>query len=85
MITQLVNYKPSKLFSGDRLSRWIKWTILFSGLTGFIVFTDPLSPLPLIITLIVTFANANFLTGSIILVCIWFRKSYNTSKQKTEL
>lgn len=75
----------SKLFSGDKLSKCIKWTLLFSGLTGFIVFTDPLSPLPLIITLIVAFANAIFLTGSIILVCIWFRKSYNTSKQKIEL
>lgn len=70
----------SKLFSGDRFSKWIKWTLLFSGLTGFVVFTDPLFPLPTIITLIDAIANAIILSTSIIFICFWFRQSYNTSK-----
>lgn len=64
----------SKLFSGDKLSKRIRWSFLFAGLTGIIVFTDPLFPLPLIITLIVAIANAFLLIGSMILVCIWFKK-----------
>lgn len=70
----------SKLFSGGKLTKWIKWTLLFSGITGLIVFTDPLFPLPLIITLIDALANAMLLISSLILICIWFRRSYNMAK-----
>jgi len=69
----------SKLFPGDKLTKWIKWTFLFSGLTGLIVFTDPLFPLPLVITLIDALANAILLISSLILVCIWFTKSNKAS------
>jgi len=75
----------SRLFSGNRLSKWIKWTFLFSGLTGFIVSTDTLLPLPLIVTLIDACANAILFTSSLVLVSIWFRSSYNTSSRNASL
>jgi hypothetical protein len=65
----------SRLFSGDRLSKWISRSFLFSGLTGLIVFTDPIFPLPLPITLIVAFANAAILFTALILAAIWFKQS----------
>ncbi len=69
----------SKLFSGDKLTKWIKWTLLFSGITGLVVFTDPLSPLPLIIAITDALANAMLLISSLILVSIWFYNSYSTT------
>lgn len=65
----------SKLFSGNKLSKWINRSFLFSGLTGLIIFTNPLFPLPLNITLIVACANAIILSSSLILASIWFRQS----------
>ncbi|MDD2489450.1 MAG: hypothetical protein PHD62_08285, partial [Bacteroidales bacterium] len=68
----------SKLFSGDKLSKWIKRSFLISGLTGLIVFTDPIFPLPLPITLIDAFANAIFMLTGLILVSIWFKRTLKT-------
>jgi hypothetical protein len=64
----------SRLFSGDKLSIWIRWSFLFSGLTGLIVFTDPIFPLPLAVTLVVALANAILLVSSMVLASIWFRR-----------
>ena len=72
----------SKLFSGNKLSKWINRLFLFSGLTGLIVFTDPLFPLPLIITLILAFANAILLFSSLILASIWFKQSHQITLHK---
>ena len=69
----------SKLFSGDKLSKWIKRSFLISGLTGLIVFTDPIFPLPLPITLIDAVANAIFMLIGLILVSIWFKRTIKTS------
>ncbi|MCX6672433.1 MAG: hypothetical protein NTY37_01480, partial [Methanothrix sp.] len=65
----------SRLFSGNKLSKWINRSFLFSGLTGFVIFTNPLYPLPLIIVLIVALANAIILFSSLILASIWFKQS----------
>lgn len=73
----------SKLFSGNKLSKWINRSFLFSGLTGLIVFTDPIFPLPLIITLIVAFVNAILLFTASILVSIWFKQSYQISLKRS--
>jgi len=75
----------SKLFSGTKLSKLINRSFLFSGLTGLIVFTDPIFPLPLTITLIVAFANAIFLFTALILASIWFKQSYKASLQNVPL
>jgi len=75
----------SKLFSGTKLSKWIKWSFLFSGLTGLIVFTDPIFPLPLIITLIVAMANAILLSTAVILASVWFKKYNDTTLQSEPL
>jgi hypothetical protein len=65
----------SRLFSGNKLSKWISRSFLFSGLTGSIIFTNPLYPLPIIIVLIVAVANAIILFGSLSLTSIWFKRS----------
>ncbi len=75
----------SKLFSGNKLSKWINRSFLFSGLTGFIVFTNPIFPLPVIIVLIVAFANAIILSSSLILASIWFKQFHQTSLQNVPL
>jgi hypothetical protein len=67
----------SMLFSKDKLSKWISRSFLFSGLTGLIIFTNPLYPLPTIIVLIVAVANAIILFGSLSLASIWFKRSLN--------
>jgi len=67
----------SRLFSGNKLSIWLRWTFLFSGLTGLIVFTDPIFPLPLLATLIIAFANALLLIVAFGITSYWF---YNTNK-----
>jgi hypothetical protein len=64
----------SKVFSGDKLSTWLRRTFLFSGLTGLIVFTDPIFPLPLFTSLAIAFANALFLVIAFTLTCFWFRQ-----------
>lgn len=65
----------SRLFSGNKLSKWIKRSFLFSGLTGLVIFTNPLFPLPIIIVLIVASANAIILFGALSLTSIWFKQS----------
>jgi len=65
----------SRLFSGNKLSKWISRSFLFSGLTGSIIFTNPLYPLPIIIVLIVAVANAIILFGSLSLTSIWLKRS----------
>jgi hypothetical protein len=65
----------SRLFSKNRLSKWISRSFLSSGLTGFIIFTNPLLPLPAIIVLTVAFANAIILFSSLCLTSIWFKQS----------
>ena len=75
----------SKLFSGNKLSKWINRLFLFSGLTGLSIFTNPLFPLPTIIILIIAFANAIFLFSSLILASIWFKQSHQTSLQNIPL
>jgi hypothetical protein len=65
----------SRLFSGNKLSRWISRSLLFSGITGFVVFTNPLYPLPITIVLIAAAANAIILFGSMSLISIWFKRS----------
>ena len=65
----------SRLFPGDKLSKWISRSFLFSGLTGSIIFTNPLYPLPIIIVLIVAVANAIILFGSLSFTSIWFKRS----------
>ncbi|MDQ1252129.1 MAG: hypothetical protein QG646_1244 [Euryarchaeota archaeon] len=71
----------SKLFSGNKLSKWINRLFLLSGLTGLSIFTNPLFPLPLTIIMIVAVANAVLLFSSLILVSIWFKQSHQTSLQ----
>lgn len=75
----------SKLFSGNKLSEWINRSFLFSGLTGLIVFTDPIFPLPLTITLIVACSNAILLFTAFFLTSIWFKQSHKTSLQNVQL
>lgn len=65
----------SRIFSGDKLSIWLRWTFMLSGLTGLIVFTDPIFPLPLFATLTIAFTNALFLIVAFTLICFWFRKT----------
>ncbi|MFZ2473137.1 MAG: hypothetical protein WAW52_14500 [Methanothrix sp.] len=65
----------SRLFSGSRISKWISRSFLFSGLSGLIIFTNPLYPLPIIIVLSVACANAIILFGSLSLISIWFKRS----------
>ena len=65
----------SRLFSADKLSIWINRSFLLSGLSGFIIFTNPLIALPLSITLIVAATNAIILFSSMILASIWFKRS----------
>jgi hypothetical protein len=65
----------SRIFSGDKLSIWLRWTFLLSGLTGLIVFTDPIFPLPLFAILPIAFANALLLIVTFTLICFWFRQA----------
>lgn len=64
----------SRLFSGNELSKWISRLFLFSGLTGFTIFTNPLYPLPTIIVLTFALANAIVLFGSLCLTSLWFKR-----------
>jgi hypothetical protein len=75
----------SKLFSGNTLSKWISRLFLFSGLTGFSIFTNPLFPLPTTIILIIASANAILLFISLILTSIWFKQSYQISLQNVQV
>jgi hypothetical protein len=75
----------SNLFSGNKLSKWIKRSFLLSGLTGLIVFTDPIFPLPLFIALLDALANAIFLITGLILVSVWFKQSSKRSIQNAPL
>jgi hypothetical protein len=73
----------SKLFSGNKLSKWISRLFLFSGLSGLSIFTNPLFPLPTLIILIIALANAVLLFSSLILTSIWFKQSHQTSLKNT--
>lgn len=66
----------SKLFFGNKLSKWISRLFLFSGLSGLSIFTNPLFPLPIIIILIIALANAILLFSSLVLTSIWFKQSH---------
>jgi hypothetical protein len=67
----------SRLFSKDKLSKWISRSFLFSGLTGSLIFSNPLYPLPTIVVLIDVAANAIILFVSLSLTSIWFKRSLN--------
>lgn len=67
----------SRIFSGDRLCKWISRSLLFSGITGVLVFSNPLYPLPTAIVLIDVIANAIVLFASLSLVTIWFKRTLN--------
>jgi hypothetical protein len=76
----------SGIFSGDKLSSWLRRTFFLSGVTGLIVFTDPIFPLPLFVTLLIAFANALFLVAGFTLISFWFRnKLVMKSNMKTRL
>jgi hypothetical protein len=69
----------SRIFSANKLSIWLRRTFLFSGLTGLIVFTDPIFPLPIFAVLPIAFANALFLIAGFILISVWFWKTNKSS------
>jgi len=69
----------SRVFSGNKLSKWINRLFLYSGLTGFIIFTNPLYPLPTIIVLTVALANAIVLFSSLCLTSLWFKRMQTKS------
>lgn len=75
----------SKLFTGNKLSEWIRGSFLISGLTGLIVFIDPIFPLPLTITLIIACVNAILLFIGFLLASIWFKQLQKASLQNLTL
>lgn len=65
----------SKVFSQGKLERWIRWLFIATGISGLVVFTDPLFELPTILTLIdLSIAGIVLTIGPILLAVLYRQK-----------
>lgn len=65
----------SQVFRQGKLERWIHWLFVASGISGLMVFTDPLFKLPLILALIDLGVAGILLTVGPILLAFLFKKN----------
>lgn len=64
----------SKVFKHGKLEHWIRWLFIATGISGLVVFTDPLFKLPLILTLIDAGIAGIVLTIGPILLAVLFKR-----------
>ncbi len=64
----------SQAFGQGKLKQWVKWTFIGAGITGSVVFIDPLFRLPMTVLMVDGFFAAIFLIGAPILLAILFRR-----------
>jgi hypothetical protein len=65
----------SKVFSQGKLERWIHWLLIVAGISGLLVFTDPLVKLPLVLVLIdLGIAGIVMTIGPILLAVLFSKK-----------
>jgi len=64
----------SKVFRQGKLEHWIRWLFIAAGISGLVVFTDPLFKLPIILTLIDLGIAGIVLTIGPALLAVRFRR-----------
>jgi hypothetical protein len=65
----------AKVFGTEKLQKWLRWTFVGTGITGLVVFIDPLIRIPLAFLMVDGVAGAIFLTLAPVLLAILFRRS----------
>lgn len=71
----------SGIFRQGKLERWIRWIFIATGITGMIVFTDPLYKLPLVFVLIDAGIAGILLTIGPLLLAILFAKNLTAARR----
>ncbi len=70
----------SQVFSQGKLERWIHWLFIAAGISGLLIFTNPLVELPLVIILIdLGIAGMVMTIGPILLAVLFRRYQYSCS------
>lgn len=64
----------SKVFGPGKLERWIRWLFIASGISGLLIFTNPLFELPLVLILIDAGIAGIVMTIGPILLAVLFRR-----------
>jgi hypothetical protein len=64
----------SQVFSQGKLELWIRWLFIATGISGLVVFTDPLFKLPPALTLIDIGINGIVLTLGPVFLAVLFRR-----------
>jgi hypothetical protein len=66
----------SRVFSQEKLERWVRWLFTAAGISGLLVFTDPLVKLPTVLVLIdLGIAGIVMTIGPILLAVLFRRKN----------
>ena len=67
----------SKVFRHGKLQRWIHWLFIAAGISGLLVFTDPLIKLPLVIIFIdLGIAGIVMTIGPILLAALFWKNNH---------
>jgi len=67
----------AQIFSMGKLQRWVHWMFVGAGITGLVVFIDPLFRLPIPFLMVDGIAGGIFLILSPVLLAIIFRRDIN--------
>ncbi|QRN84226.1 hypothetical protein JR338_05660 [Chloroflexota bacterium] len=64
----------AQIFTKEKLRRWVHWMFVGTGITGLVVFIDPLFRLPIAFLMVDGIAGSIFLTLAPILLAVMFRR-----------
>lgn len=76
----------SQIFSDEKIQRWVHWMFVGTGVTGLVVFIDPLFRLPVAFLVVDGIAGSIFLTLAPVLLAIVFgREIYPSRKMDNQI
>jgi hypothetical protein len=76
----------AQIFAEEKLQRWVHWMFVGTGITGLVVFIDPLFPLPIVFLIVDGIAGSIFLTLAPVFLAVLFRRDIHPSgKTKAKL
>ena len=70
----------AQIFAEEKLRRWVHWMFVGTGITGLVVFIDPLFRLPLAFLMVDGIAGGIFLTLAPVLLAVLFRRDIYPSR-----
>ena len=67
----------AQVFAEEKLRRWVHWMFVGTGITGLVVFIDPLFRLPIAFLIVDGIAGSIFLTLAPVLLAVLFRRDHS--------